>query len=275
MTVAAANRRFARKRRDWLNVLNTSCELLVFEPQDDCPNSFQLPLIEQNFVESHNNDSLLVKRILGDLYMAVVGFADLTAVASQANIMRLALKRWETPGGAQNPPIFNPMLGDDIQLDPGGDDQGDFSEMRAIHEWAHLFESDESLTETQVQNAVVFPHYFDIAGTTEVDLSVLPFASGTGDGVSVAGVPGAPWTLGGTVDCDPCEGGIVQPGFIMKAPGTWRLHIDLKFRKGIRLHENQALTLFGGWENLALPGGQRQAQQNVVVLGGLRALIET
>jgi len=269
---------FSKKRRDWLNVFNTPCALVQFEPADDCPNAFQIPLIEQNFIEAHNSDSLLVKRILGDLNLAVVGFADVTAIAFQANMMRLALKRWETPGGAQNPPIYNPMLGDDIQLDPGGDDQGDFSEMRAVHEWSHFFESDETLVEDYTQIPVWKPRLEDCAGITG-EFCVVPEALTDGSGHTWNSGPGAsghlPLKLGGTLDCNPCgEIGSPTVGFHLKAPPSWRLHIDLKFRKGIRLHENQALTLFGGWENLDIGQG-RQVQQTVVCFGGLRVLIET
>lgn len=109
LTARSAARQFQRKKQTWMNLFNTSCEYILFEPDEEaCPNAFQIPLLDSTQTEIFRQDSTTVKRLIIDLLLGPIGFVSTTDVAIQANMMRIALKRWEQPGGAQDPPRVQP-----------------------------------------------------------------------------------------------------------------------------------------------------------------------
>lgn len=258
-----------------MNLFNTSCEYILFEPDEEaCPNAFQIPLLDSTQTEIFRQDSTTVKRLIIDLLLGPIGFVSTTDVAIQANMMRIALKRWEQPGGAQDPPVYNPMLGDDVNNSPlVPQDQGDFSEMRAIKVWQHFYEQQAHVGIVVNPTAPVWkPDWVSVATGLSAGLASPPLAAGTGGGLFINGNTVDEVILRGETECVTCEG--TQGNQVFDVPRFWHFTADMKFRRGIKLRENQNLSLFGGWENLAAPGGQRPTQNFIACYGGIRALVE-
>jgi len=287
---AAALKLFARKQRNWLNVFSTTCDgFPQFTASDECPNSFQIDLIDPPLVETSYEDGIRVKRLLGDLWIVVGNPVSGASCAATINplifrevLMRLALKRYEIAAGAPQELIWNPMLGDDVQTDPTQAAGGDFSEGRFIREWQHLFHNQGYASYSTPGSSVVWKPRFNICGDRDGAPACVfgpEIVSGSGGGFGAVGL--LPFELGGELSCvDPLEecGEDLNPScvFGVNINDTWHIHFDLKFRRGIELRENQGLGFYGGWENLGLaPVSLRPEQPDITVKGGLRALIET
>jgi len=286
LSLAVAKRLFAPKQRNWLTVFTTMCEFPTFEPAEDCPNSFQIDLIDPALIETSYEDGIKVKRLLGDFWIVMGAAVAQECLASTAELifretlMRLALKRYEIAAGAPQELIWNPMLGDDVQTDPTQANDGDFSEARFIREWQHLFHNTQVQGYTIPGTAPMWKPRFEICDDDSQGVCVFgpEIASGSGGGFGAVGL--LPFQLGGELVCaDPttaCEENFRAPCDVhVSIQDTWHIHFDLKFRRGIELKENQGLGFYGGWESLVPAGSQRLQQPSITVKGGLRALIET
>jgi len=292
LSLAVAKRLFAPKQRNWLTVFTTMCEFPTFEPAEDCPNSFQIDLIDPALIETSYEDGIKVKRLLGDFWIVMGAAVAEPCLESTAELifrevlMRLALKRYEIAAGAPQELIWNPMLGDDVQTDPTQANDGDFSEARFIREWQHLFHNTQvqgyTIPGTQLMAKYYFGDNCDGDAGDPHCLNGPSIASGSGGGIGVGPTftTGLPFQLQSSIMCgDPtiaCEDGFRAPCDVhVSIQDTWHIHFDLKFRRGIELKENQGLGFYGGWESLVPAGSQRLQQPSISVKGGLRALIET
>jgi len=273
-TFARANRKFARKKTQWVLGLNTECNIQVFQPGGDCPNGGNIALLTNQQVRADFEDALIVRRILGDLYFEVFpspttpDCQDIVQAFADATYMRIGLKRSEVSQTLSGFPIaFNPL-----RTGTTAEDLGDFQDGKWIKQWEHVFLGDAGVMNQSFPKVKVWkPQIFDCV--TDEPTCVTSEALTSGDGHTWGTtVNHDPIKLDGEcVDCDPDNVESTKCQFYATVPKMWHLHID--YKRPIRLKENNTLDFWLGWETLGLGFG-RLSQVTLGMAGGIRMLIE-
>lgn len=261
LTRSAANRKFARSKKQWVVAVNTQCHVQGADPLSNCPNGGNIILLSNDDIRAQLEDATRVVAISGDVWIvpfipAFPSIQQSLAYAAVASCMfRMGLRKdtvfGNAPAAAQTPP-YNPLASGDTEFA-----RGDYTEGSWLRLWNELWFPGGTLGLLEQP----YTCCSDVSGGSSVNA----LTDGTGNiDTSIS------------TECSPCtppEDKMFQQAVTVKIWEPKRFRINVK--RPLNLKEDNALHLWYGWEMMSSSSPSTRITQGPVgVWGGIRLLLE-
>lgn len=262
LTARSANRKFAKRKVEWVVPFSASCGQFCATPGDVCPNGGSIVLLTNAELIGKFEDATRIVKIEGDLFFQptlpnaddCVTLTD--RIGRMATYFRMGLKKSQvTQLGGGIPQAYNPL-----KSGATPEDLSDYADGKWLKLWpAHLFQP--RLTIGYQQNPVTCCP--DVTGSGGSTINTLELGSGNID-----------THMSISTECLPC-GGDQPPLCVVQATAPGYHHIRVAYNRPLRMTGDDSLALYFGWESQEFCGETaRHDQVNMQFTGQIRMLIE-